>query len=134
MKQRGRHIAFDYGDARIGVAITDPDQLLATPLPFIPYKARRTRLEAIFEEYQPIHIYLGRPLHLSGQESSTLLKVEEFAAELAKYQVPISYIDERMTTASAAKKLRQAGVNSKDQRELIDSMAAVEILEAGLAL
>jgi putative Holliday junction resolvase len=134
--QRGRRIAFDYGDARIGVAICDPDGILATPLPFLDAKHPKlnTHLAELFDEYSPIAIYVGLPRHLSGDEGVAVSKVKDFAATLeALVTAPISFVDERLSTVDAARKLREAGKNSKDSRTLIDSMAAVSILESGLA-
>ena len=134
--QRGRRIAFDYGDARIGVAICDPDGILATPLPFLDSKHPKLKahLSELFDEYSPIAIYVGLPKHLSGEEGVAVSKVKDFAATVeALISAPISFVDERLSTVDAARKLREAGKNSKDSRTLIDSMAAVSILESGLA-
>lgn len=134
--QRGRRIAFDFGDTRIGVAICDPDGILATPLPFLDAKHPKLKahLAALFDEYSPIAIYIGLPKHLSGDEGVAVSKVRDFAATIESLiSVPISFIDERLSTVGAARKLREAGKNSKDSRTLIDSMAAVSILESGLA-
>jgi putative Holliday junction resolvase len=134
--QRGRRIAFDYGDTRIGVAICDPDGILATPLPFLNAKHPKleAQLAALFDEYSPIAIYVGLPKHLSGDEGVAVSKVRDFAATIESLiSVPISFVDERLSTVGAARKLREAGKNSKDSRTLIDSMAAVSILESGLA-
>jgi putative Holliday junction resolvase len=134
--QRGRRIAFDYGDTRIGVAICDPDGILATPLPFLNAKHPKlvAHLAALFDEYSPIAIYVGLPKHLSGDEGVAVSKVRDFAATIESLiSVPISFVDERLSTVGAARKLREAGKNSKDSRTLIDSMAAVSILESGLA-
>lgn len=134
--ERGRRIAFDYGDARIGVAICDPDGILSTPLPFLDAKHPKLikHIEALFEEYEPIAIYLGEPKHLSGSEGVAIEKVRNFASSLAeKFSLPIIYIDERLSTVDAQRRLREAGKNGKESKSLIDSMAAVAILEGGLA-
>jgi putative Holliday junction resolvase len=134
--QRGRRIAFDYGDARIGVAICDPDGILATPLPFLDarHPKLKAHLEALFDEYSPIAIYVGLPKLLSGDDGVAVAKVKDFATTIESLiSAPISFVDERLSTIDAARKLREAGKNSKDSRSLIDSMAAVSILESGLA-
>lgn len=134
--KRGRRVAFDYGDARIGLAICDPDGILATPLPFLDAKHPKlmSKISDLFTEYEPIHIYLGKPLHLSGSEGAATAKVDHFAEKLrAQFDIPITMIDERLSTVGAQRKLREAGKSSKESRQLIDSMAAVAILEAGLA-
>ena len=132
---RGRRIAFDYGDARIGVAICDPDGILATPLPFLD--ARHPKLlkeiSELLDEYSPITIFLGLPKNLSGTEGEAVEKVRNFSAKLSEItNTPIVMIDERMSTIGAQKKLHEAGKSVKESRSLIDSMSAVAILESGL--
>jgi putative Holliday junction resolvase len=133
---RGRRIAFDYGDARIGVAICDPDGILATPLPFLDARKPKVIKDvmALFDEHEPIAIFLGKPKHLSGVDGDSVAKVDVFASEIRQVtEIPIFFVDERLTTVDAQRKLREAGKSAKDSRLLIDSMAAVAILEAGLA-
>jgi putative Holliday junction resolvase len=133
---RGRKIAFDYGDARIGVAICDPDGILASPLPFLDAKHPKLlkQIEAILDEYQPITIFLGLPKSLSGEDGEAVLKVKSFSERLTSIsQLPQIFIDERLSTIAAQKRLHEAGKNSKESRLLIDSMSAVTILETGLA-
>ena len=132
---RGRRIAFDYGDARIGVAICDPDGILATPLPFLDARNPKVikQVAALLDEYSPISIFIGLPKHLSGAEGEAVEKVRTFASSLSKISAtPIIFVDERMSTVGAQKKLHEAGKNAKESRALIDSMAAVAILESGL--
>jgi putative Holliday junction resolvase len=133
---RGRRIAFDYGDTRIGVAICDPDGILATPLQFLDSKSPKLMREIslLVDEYQPIAIYLGKPVLLSGEQGAAVQKVETFASALKDaFPLPIHYVDERLSTVEAQRKLREGGKSTKNSRHLIDSMAAVAILEAGLA-
>lgn len=132
---RGRRIAFDYGDTRIGVAVCDPDGILATPLPYLDARHPKLLREiaGLFEEYQPIHIFLGEPRHLSGEAGSAVEKVSAFAEKLKEeFSLPIYMIDERLSTVDASRRLREAGKSAKDSKALIDSMAAVAILESGL--
>ena len=79
--QRGRRIAFDYGNVRIGVAVCDPDGILATPVSTL--KASDAKLKAqilnICTEYEPIHIYVGKPAHMDGRESESAIKATNFA-------------------------------------------------------
>jgi putative Holliday junction resolvase len=132
---RGRRIAFDYGDARIGVAISDPDGILATPLPYIANKKSLTNsLQELFAQYQPIQCFVGQPLTLKGDPSITSEKVEIFVQLLHTItDAPIAYIDERFSTYQAASRLKESGLDSRQTREFVDSMAAVAILETGLA-
>jgi putative Holliday junction resolvase len=135
----GRRIAFDFGKTRIGVAICDPDGILSTPLPFIANhglgsNSRTLRaILALLEEYQPVKIYLGEPRLLSGGGGDSVELVAEFKRQLASItEVPVDLIDERFSTVSASRKLIESGVRARDSKEIIDSMAAVEILEIGL--
>ncbi len=133
---RGRRIAFDYGDSRIGVAICDPDGILATPLPFLDSRHPKlvAQIKALFDEYLPIAIYVGEPRHLSGEQGIAVEKAHEFAESLRfNFQIPIYFVDERLSTVDAARKLRESGKSTRESKTLIDSMAAVAILESGLA-
>ena len=133
--QPGRRIAFDYGDVRIGVAITDSSGILATPLEFLTNSAEqlRTDLINVYENYLPIYTAVGYPLHLSGSESVKSASVTKFAQWISEISpAPIYLIDERMTTVSASRTLRDAGLNAKAAKGEIDSMAAVAILDSAL--
>jgi putative holliday junction resolvase len=131
----GRRIAFDFGDVRIGVAITDPSGILSTPLSFLENAEEilTANISALYDEYQPIYTAIGFPSHLSGGESQKSKSVSEFAAKISEItENPIYFIDERLTTVSASRALREAGLNSKTSKGEIDSMAAVAILDSAL--
>lgn len=135
MSTRGRRLAFDYGTVRIGVAICDPDGILASPLPFLSsaHPKLDAQIQELLDEYQPIEVFIGYPRHLSGANGASTVLVEEFKAKLATLtSVRLTFVDERLSTVSAAKLLRDSGKNSKESKLLIDSMSAVEILEQGL--
>ncbi len=135
--QRGRRIAFDYGDVRIGVAVSDPDSILASPLTTLKSDSKTLPKEilAIFEEIEPVQIFVGKPALLSGNSGSASEKAEEFAKRLsALIDVEILMVDERMSTVSAARNLREAGKNAKDSKSSIDMAAAVAILEFAIDL
>ena len=134
---RGRRIAFDYGDVRIGVALCDPDAILSSPLTTLQSKSKDlfAQIVSILEEHQPIMIFIGKPTLLSGLSGEAVQKVGDFASTLAKHtEIEIVLVDERLSTVSAMKNLQSAGVSAKDARNSIDSMAAVAILEQGLAV
>jgi putative Holliday junction resolvase len=133
--QRGRRIAFDYGDIRIGVAVCDPDGIISSPLAVLRAEDRnlRSEIQSFIAEYEPVQIFIGLPKQLSGVESSSAEKARTFGAMLAELSnIEIVYIDERLSTVSAQSKLREAGKSTRESKELIDAMAAVEILELGL--
>ncbi|NJQ01518.1 Holliday junction resolvase RuvX [Streptomyces zingiberis] len=135
--RRGRRIALDVGDARIGVASCDPDGILATPVETVPGRdvpAARRRLAAIVAEYEPIEVVVGLPRSLKGTEGPAAAKVRGFATELARvvHPVPVRLVDERMSTITAAQGLRASGVDSRRGRSVVDQAAAVVILQAAL--
>ena len=134
---RGRRIAFDYGDVRIGVAISDPDAILATPLTVLQTQSPHliSELTEIFSEYEPVLVFIGEPKHMSGQSGDSVVKAKAFGDLLAEtFGIGVTYIDERLSSVSAQKKLRDAGVNTRESKKIIDAMAAVAILEQGLAV
>ncbi|CAL9364425.1 Putative pre-16S rRNA nuclease [Streptomyces sp. enrichment culture] len=135
--RRGRRLAVDVGDARIGVASCDPDGVLATPVETVPGRdlpAAHRRLRQLVEEYEPIEVVVGLPRSLSGREGPAATKVRTFAQELARgiAPVPVRLVDERMTTVSATHGLRASGVKAKKGRSVIDQAAAVIILQNAL--
>lgn len=135
--QRGRRIAFDYGDVRIGVAVSDADSILSSPLTTLKSsdKALLKSISTIFEEIEPVQIFVGKPALLSGADGSASEKAVAFAKQLAELtQAEIVMIDERMSTVSAARNLREAGKNAKDSKSSIDMAAAVAILDFGIEL
>jgi putative Holliday junction resolvase len=135
--QRGRRIAFDYGDVRIGVAVSDADSILVSPLTTLltSSKSLLKEISAIFEEISPIEIYVGRPTNLSGLDGAATGKAIDFSKELEKItQIPVKLIDERMSTVSASKQLRQAGKDSRGSKSIIDMAAAVAILEFAISV
>lgn len=137
LARRGRRLAVDVGDARIGVASCDPDGVLATPVETVPGRdvpAAHRRLVQLVEEHEPIEVVIGLPRSLSGGEGPAAVKVRAFAGEVARRiaPVPVRLVDERMTTVSAGQGLRASGVKSKKGRSVIDQVAAVIILQNAL--
>ena len=131
----GRRIAFDYGQVRIGVAVSDNSGLIATPIVTLlaDDKDLSDQLLVLFKEYEPLYIVVGEPKHLSGASNPSLVAAHAFADSLRLLtKVPIHFIDERMSTISAAKSLRNAGFDAKSSKGMIDAMAAVSILESAL--
>ena len=137
MMERGRRIAFDYGDVRIGVAVSDPDSILSSPLTTLKAtdKNLSSQISQIFTEIEPVSIYVGRPALLSGNDGLATEKANEFVALLRSItQVPIEMVDERMSTISAARNLRDAGRNAKDSKDAIDMAAAVAMLDFAIEI
>ncbi|MYV56348.1 Holliday junction resolvase RuvX [Streptomyces sp. SID3212] len=135
--RRGRRLAIDVGDARIGVASCDPDGIIATPVETVPGRdvpAAHRRLRQLVEEYEPIEVVIGLPRSLNGGEGPAAAKVRTFAQEVARgvAPVPVRLVDERMSTVTAGQGLRASGVKSKKGRSVIDQVAAVVILQSAL--
>ena len=134
---RGRRIAFDFGDSRIGVAVSDPDSILATPVMTVATKSADL-WEQIFQllsEYEPVEIFVGKPIHLSGKDSATTSRAEFFAREIQeRFDIKVTMIDERLSTVSAQRKLKEAGLSSRDSKSAIDQASAVGILEQALEI
>jgi putative Holliday junction resolvase len=136
--QTGRRIAFDYGDVRIGVAISDASGLLASPfgaLDATDPDSLRKEISGLVTEYEPIYFAVGMPKHLSGSDSAKMASVLDFITQLkTNFSIPIVEVDERLTTVSAAQALRASGKNAKDSKSLIDAAAAATILEMALSI
>lgn len=133
--RKGRRIACDFGDVRIGLAISDTDGRLATPLLTLANSpgTLMAQMQEIIAEYNPIEIYVGRPMHLKGISSQSALKAENFAKEIRQvFAGPVSMIDERLSTVTAHRQLKEAGKSTRQSREVVDQIAAMAILELAL--
>ena len=130
-------LAIDHGQARIGLAATDELGIAAHPVETIHTGQMEAlqRIAEIVEERKIRLIVLGLPLHLDGREGEATHRVRAFGTELAGKipAVPLEYSDERLTTTSAAGKLREAGKSARAQKGIIDQVAALEILNDWLA-
>jgi putative holliday junction resolvase len=131
----GVRLAFDWGDARIGVAACDRDGVLAYPVSTVRAGADEIAgLVEVVAEYEPIEVLVGFPRSLSGGEGPAAGQARARAGRLARViRVPVRLVDERLTTVTASQRLSQGGKRVKQQRELIDAAAAVAILEQALA-
>ncbi len=131
-----RSLGLDIGDKRIGVALSDPEGILASPLTIISCKDDRLDIEAItniISQNQVEQIIVGLPRSMDGSIGKQAEKVKAFVQRLCSHtEVPVVFRDERLTTVSA-KRLRQA-VNRKKTREKVrhDAMAAALILQGYL--
>ena len=140
--RRGIRIGIDVGSVRVGVARTDPDGLLAVPVTTVTrpkaVAAGRTDLEALADlvaEYEPVEVVVGLPLGLDGQEGAAAALARAYADELAGVlagrglSAPLRLVDERLSTAEAARGMRDAGRNSREGRNVVDQAAAVIIVQ-----
>jgi putative holliday junction resolvase len=138
---RGRRLGIDVGSVRIGVACSDPDGILATPVETVRRDRsgkHLRRLATLTTELQVVEVVVGLPRTLADRTGPSALDAIEVAEALAEVlarraaPVPVRLADERLTTVSAQRSLREAGVRSKEQRAVIDQAAAVAILQSWL--
>lgn len=134
---RGRRLGVDVGTVRIGVAVSDPDAILATPVETVRRESRGghlRRLAELVDELQVVEVVVGLPRTLANRAGTSAQDAVALADALAVRldPVPVRLADERLTTVSAARSLREAGVRAKDQRAKIDQAAAVAILQGWL--
>jgi putative Holliday junction resolvase len=125
-------LGIDHGDARIGIAATDDFGILAHPVETID-RAKADpidRIARIVEMRKIRTLVVGLPVRMDGSEGDSAAKVRAFAELLRERipTVPLIFVDESLTTANAAAKLREAGRKARDQKSVIDQAAAVEIL------
>jgi len=132
----GRRLGIDYGQARVGIAICDLDGLVATPLVTLRNDSKLlANLASIIDEHIITGFFLGKPKHLSGVEGATVELVSAFAQRLAEsFDLPITYVDERLTSGGAEKLLKSAGKNARESKDLVDQLAAVAILDLGIQI
>lgn len=134
--RRGKRVGIDYGDVRVGVAISDMESILVSPLCTLKNDEQLiSNLAKIIKEHEAIYVAIGSPIHLSGEASGKSTAVAEFAKTLKNHiSSQIYLIDERLTSKSAAEQLHQVGIRSKEGRAIIDQIAAVNILNQALQL
>ncbi len=125
-------LGIDHGDARIGIAATDDFGILAHPVETIDQSKGNPieRIARLVELRKIQTLVLGLPIRMDGSEGTSAAKVRAFADLLRERvpTIPLIFVDETLTTSSAAAKLREAGRNAKQQKAIIDQAAAVEIL------
>lgn len=132
----GVRLGIDVGRARVGVARSDPHGMLATPVETL---ARREEpiagIRRLVDEWEVVEVIVGLPLSLSGGETASTADSRDIAERLAGVlAVPVRLVDERLTTVSAARGLREAGRTAKNSRSVVDQVAAVILLQHALDL
>ena len=131
-----RILALDHGTRRIGVAVSDELQVIATPLEYIPtepFADFLTRLKEIIREKEIELIIIGMPRNMDGSYGPAALKVQTFAAVLKDaITIPIKPLDERLTTVQAQRFLIQGNVRRDQRKEKVDKTAAAILLQSYL--
>ncbi|MDQ2722606.1 MAG: Holliday junction resolvase RuvX [Actinomycetota bacterium] len=139
---RGRRIGVDVGSVRVGVASSDPDGILATPVETVPRAVAKSgsdaadlrRIVAIVAEYEAVEVVVGLPQTLRGEHGRAAVLAHEYAERLRRSvaPVPVRLADERLTTVTASRVLAEQGVRGRRRRAVVDQLAAVAILQGWL--
>ena len=139
---RGTKLGVDVGLARVGVASCDPDGLLATPVRTLKRDAKKNSDISVLvreaAERGTVEVFVGLPQSLKGTETSSTVMARDYAAVLAEalakagLDVPVRLIDERLSTVSAHRSLREAGLDTRNHRRVVDQVAAVGILQQAI--
>ncbi|MCB5246255.1 MAG: Holliday junction resolvase RuvX [Candidatus Cloacimonetes bacterium] len=136
VKSEGRILALDYGEKRIGLALSDPLRILAKPLKIIENKGLDyilSKIEAVVNEYEVKLVLVGMPYAIEGGDTSKTIETRKFMAKLAdNLSIPIQSWDERYSTDEAIKELIKMGYDWKERRKIQDAMAAAMILKSYL--
>ncbi len=130
----GVRLGVDVGTVRIGVAQSDRDGILATPVETVARdEASCAKIWEIASERHAIEIYVGLPMNMSGSHSASTDDAVSFARALASVsRIPVRFIDERLTTVSAHAALRSSGKQASRSRSAVDQVAAVMLLQHAL--
>ena len=132
----GRVAAIDFGTVRIGIAICDPDRILASPLEVHPaanWKDDGDYFRSLAKHEAIVGFVVGLPIHLDGGESKKSVECREFAKWLSKEtEMPVRLFDERFTTADAKRRLGGSGFSRGKKKKRIDAVAALVLLESFL--
>ncbi|MDG1806534.1 MAG: Holliday junction resolvase RuvX [Pirellulaceae bacterium] len=132
----GRLAGVDYGTVRIGISISDADQTIASPLD--NYNRRSPRLDDQYfqnlaEQERVVGFVVGLPVHSSGDESKKSKEARVFGLRIAKVTgLPVTWFDERYTSAHATQLLQQAGLTRKKRKQRLDKIAAQILLSTYL--
>ena len=130
-----RKLGIDYGDSRVGLAITDELGITVQGLETIHHKGNDKivlkRLEEIFNQYEIDTIVIGLPINMNGTKSERVDVTEKFVHKLkCKFnKVKIEEIDERLTTVAAHRTMNYLNINKNEKRNIVDTISAVYILE-----
>ncbi len=131
----GRILALDVGDRRIGIALSDEMQWIATPHSVytrVGYGPDVKHIRRLYEENAAVLIVCGLPRNMDGSVGFQAEKVEAFAEQLRAAGLPVAFQDERLSTVSAHQALIEGGMRRDDRKGMVDKVAAAVILQAYL--
>jgi len=139
---RGRRLGVDVGSVRVGIALSDPGGVLATPLVTLDRDTEAgtdlDRLVTLVDEHEVVEVVVGLPRTLAGRDGPAAQAAQEYATATRErlaatgHDVPVVLADERLTTVAATRQLSDRGVRGRKQRRVIDQAAAVAILQSHL--
>ncbi len=131
-----RIMALDIGQKRCGIAISDPGEKVASPVCVLPTDevlAQAKSFRRVLEDWEPEMLVSGLPLGLSGQKGPQAHRIEEVARRIADANnLPLEFIDERLSSSEAKRSLREKGLSEKDMRGKVDMIAAGLFLQSWL--
>lgn len=135
--REGRIIAIDWGEVRLGLALSDETQVLASPLETLVRRPGKRvpmpRLLALVAEHRPVGVVVGLPLTLDGTEEASAAAARELARVVEqRTALPIELVDERLTTARAHREIQAQGGSTRGRREAVDALAAAVLLQGFL--
>ena len=132
--RRGVRLGIDVGRARVGVARSDPDGMLAVPVETVPRNDLSIdRILEIAGDYDLLEFVVGLPVNMQGADTASTTDAREFAAALQhRSGVPVRLVDERLSTVTAHAALRSSGRSQKKSRSIVDQVAAVVLLQQAI--
>ena len=130
-----RILCLDVGDARIGVAVSDPGRMIATPVEVIHrigWGPDCRRIKELADQYETDEVLSGLPLNMDGSEGFQAKKVREFCEQVEKRGLTVLYQDERLTTVTAEDALIEGRMHRQERKKNVDKVAAALILQEWL--
>ena len=135
---KGKYLGIDYGDRRVGIAISDFNKEIAFPRDFLEFKSAKgliNQIRDICEEEQVVKIILGLPIQMDGTFGERAVETQKFFDKLKEGlpNIAVDFFDERLSTEYAVKALNMQGIKAKDQKGKRDTLSAQIILQNYLA-
>ncbi len=128
----GRLLGVDHGDRRIGLALSDPIPMIASPLKTLTVNDTQEAIDAILEivkEYNVVLVIVGLPIGMKGQETAQTKHVKKFANDLIKNGIKVALQDERLTSVSAKRSIIEQQKKTNKNKGLVDQIAAAILLQ-----
>ena len=131
---KGRLLGVDWGERRIGIALSDENQVIASPLTTLTRRSGKRfpfrPLLALLKDHAAVGVVIGLPLASDGSEGEAARTVQALGAEIrSRSELPVHYWDERFTTARVLRSVREMEGKTRDRKEDVDAMAAALVLQ-----